>query len=136
MLKIGYHGVIRRNGDYEEGRGWDEVGAHARDGGYNKFSLGLCLVGGVSENPQKHVPGNPWNGSDAEDNFTQEQFLTMFSLIKSMWNKYGIIPVIGHRDIPGVSKACPSFSVNQKMKAMFPEEYPLLYPSGFPSRWE
>lgn len=133
---IGYHAVIRRNGIIEPGRDWDEIGAHARDGGFNRKALGVCLVGGVSENPLKHVPGNPWNGSDAEDNFTQEQYLSWFGFIKQVWEQYGRIPVIGHRDIPGVTKACPSFSVNLKMKAMFPEEYPQVYPEGFPSRWE
>ena len=136
FFKVGYHSVIRRSGVIEPGRDWDEIGAHAREGGYNRKSLGVCLVGGVSENPLKHVPGNPWNGSDAQDNFTREQYLSLFSFIKDVWNRYGYIPVIGHRDIPGVSKACPSFSVKSKMKAMFPHEYPLVYPKGFPSRWE
>lgn len=136
FLKIGYHGVIRRNGLLEPGRDWADVGAHAKEGGFNKKSLSVCLVGGVSENPLKHVPGNPWNGSDAEDNFTQEQFVTLFAFIKEAWEKYGIIPVIGHRDIPKVTKACPSFSLKEKMEAMFPDEFPIAYPDGFPSRWE
>ena len=136
MLREGYNFVIRRNGVLETGRGWDAIGAHARDGGHNRFSLGVCLIGGVSENPLKHVPGNPWNGSDAEDNFTHEQKLTLFAFIKETWRRYGRIPFIGHRDIPGVSKACPSFSVCDTMKAMFPEEFDEVYPKGFPSRWE
>lgn len=136
FFKIGYHAVIRRNGVIEPGRDWDDIGAHAREGGFNRKSLSVCLVGGVSENPLKHVPGNPWNGSDAEDNFTHEQRVALFAFIKEVWRKYGRIPVIGHRDIPGVTKACPSFSVNQQMLAMFPDEYAEVYPNGFPSRWE
>lgn len=136
FFKIGYHGVIKRDGTLEPGRNWDEVGAHAKDGGFNNFALGVCLVGGLSEKPLKHVPGNPWNGSDAEDNFTDAQFVTLFAFVKKVWEQYGRIPVIGHRDIPGVSKACPSFSVKEKMLEMFPNEFDEVYPNGFPSRWE
>ncbi len=137
FFKVGYGWVIRRSGKIEEGRGWDAVGAHAKDGGYNRKAPGICLVGGLSENPLKHVPGNPWNGSDAQDNFTDEQYLSLFELIKEGWEHFGEkLPVIGHRDIPGVTKACPSFSVRDRMLKMFPNEFSTIYPQGFPSRWE
>lgn len=137
FLKVGYGWVIRRDGTIEKGRGWDEIGAHAKEGGFNRISPGICLIGGVSERPLKYIPGNPWNGSDAEDNFTDDQFLSLFDLVKQGWNHFGKrLPVIGHRDIPGVQKACPSFSVKEKMLKMFPDEFNSIYPAGFPSRWE
>lgn len=137
FFRIGYAWVIKRDGTIEIGRGWDAIGSHAKEGGFNKKSPGICLIGGVSENPQKHIPGNPWNGSDAQDNFTHDQFVSLFGLTKSGWEHYNRkVPVIGHRDIPGVTKACPSFSVKQKMLAMFPDEFDTVYPNGFPSRWE
>ena len=40
---IGYHKIISRNGDIEDGRPEYWVGAHAR--GFNKISLGVCLIG-------------------------------------------------------------------------------------------
>src|SRR5690606_114532 len=43
--KIGYHFVIRRNGVIEKGRDISEVGAHVE--GYNKNSIGICMVGGI-----------------------------------------------------------------------------------------
>lgn len=136
FFRIGYQFVIRRNGVLEPGRDWDDIGAHAKEGGFNRISPSVCLVGGVSENPLKHVPGNPWNGSDSQDNFTPEQWVTYYAFIKEVWNRYGLIPNIGHRDVPRVDKACPSFSVKEKMEAMFPREFPKVYPNGFPSRWE
>lgn len=136
FLKVGYHYIIRRDGTIELGRPVDDVGAHAKTGGYNNWSVGICLVGGVSETPQKHVPGNPWNGSDAEDNFTAEQRTALFGLIKDLWLKYGTIPVIGHRDIPKETKACPSFSIEAFMKVAFKDEFDKVYPQGFPSRWK
>lgn len=137
FFSCGYAHVIRRDGTIELGRGWDAVGGHAKTNGFNRKSPGICLVGGVSEKPLKHIPGNPWNGSDAQDNFTDAQFQSMFELIKEGWERYGsMLPVIGHRDIPSVTKACPSFSVAEKMLEMFPDEYASVYPNGFPSRWE
>ena len=136
FFKIGYHAVIKRDGTIEYGRDWDEKGAHAVEGGFNHKSVGVCLVGGISENPQKHRPGYPWNGSDAEDNFTQEQRTALREVIGMVYAKYGRIPVIGHRDIPKVTKACPSFSVKKFMQASFPTGFDSIYPDGFPSRWE
>src|SRR5690625_2478479 len=85
FFEVGYHAVIRRDGTLELGRDWDDIGAHAREGGFNRTSIGVCLVGGVSEKPQAHVPGNPWNGSNAEDNFTKEQRLTLANTVKQIW---------------------------------------------------
>jgi len=40
---IGYHFVIKRDGEIEQGRAEDAIGAHTL--GQNKNSLGVCLVG-------------------------------------------------------------------------------------------
>ena len=45
---IGYHQVIRRDGEIEFGRHFDESGAHVK--GQNFRSVGVCLIGGVNEN--------------------------------------------------------------------------------------
>ena len=39
---VGYHYIIRRNGEVELGRSIRDTGSHAR--GYNHKSVGLCLV--------------------------------------------------------------------------------------------
>lgn len=46
-LGIGYHYVIHSDGSVFEGRPIDAVGAHAR--GYNKRSIGVCVVGNFEE---------------------------------------------------------------------------------------
>lgn len=96
---IGYHYVIRRNGVIEKGRPETRPGAHAR--GINHISLGICLVGGASEIDIK----------DAENNFTLKQMASLKELIEELETRYPDAPVIGHRDIPNVNKACPSFEV-------------------------
>jgi len=94
---IGYHAVVRRNGRIEEGRALDAVGAHAR--GYNQRSIGICYVGGLDERGFPH------------DSRTDEQKRALKSLIERLRRAYPHARILGHRDLPGVYKACPSFDV-------------------------
>ncbi len=93
---IGYHYVIRRNGTIEEGREEDKIGSHVHN--HNANSIGICMVGGVAA-----------DGKTAENNFTQEQFASLKQLVARLKTKYPKAVVQGHRDFPGVYKACPSF---------------------------
>lgn len=111
-LCIGYHYVIRRNGVVEEGRPVAAEGSHCKDGLRNRTNIGISLIGGVSEKPKAHVVGNPWNGSDAEANFTAEQMKSLTRLILKLKGDFPTITSVeGHRDVKGVTKACPSFNV-------------------------
>lgn len=93
---IGYHYVIRRDGKVERGRAENLIGSHVA--GYNATSVGVCLVGGVSQKDIK-----------PENNFTPEQFASLKTLLKMLCEKYKGAKVRGHRDFPKVQKACPSF---------------------------
>ncbi len=95
---IGYHYVIRRDGALEEGRPVAIQGAHTS--GHNAHSIGVCLVGGVTEDDVR-VP---------ENNFTVQQFATLATLLKALKQQYGITKISGHRDY--AAKACPSFDVH------------------------
>jgi len=95
---IGYHYVIRRDGTLEDGRPNTIPGAHAR--GYNLNSLGICLVGGAKMNSTK-----------AENNFTPEQFDMLAKLLVQLLELHPDAEILGHCDLPGVQKACPSFDV-------------------------
>lgn len=101
---IGYNYVIRRDGTLEGGRDLDkdgdyeeEIGAHAE--GFNKDSIGVCLIGGVNKN------------NKAEANFTFSQYACLINLLKDIFGRHGAVEVLGHKDLPGVSKDCPSFNV-------------------------
>ena len=96
---VGYHWIIRRDGTVEDGRPHDRPGAHAR--GVNHISLGICLVGGVAEN------GEP------ENNFTDDQWDALAGLVKGLKVAHPDAEVLGHRDLPNVNKACPSFDVRE-----------------------
>jgi N-acetyl-anhydromuramyl-L-alanine amidase AmpD len=105
---IGYHFVIRRDGTVEPGRPVSAVGAHAK--GFNATSIGICLVGGVNDI------------GFADANYTRAQYdaleRTLISLTRRghvLAEQLGVdlIPpgIVGHRDLPGVTKACPCFDV-------------------------
>ncbi|QIG49576.1 hypothetical protein G5V57_18770 [Nordella sp. HKS 07] len=92
---IGYHFVIRRNGDIEEGRPAGDIGSHVKN--QNAISVGLCLIGGVDT---RQRPRN---------NFTDEQWSALRRLLAELQSRYPHSLVIGHRDFPDVAKACPCF---------------------------
>lgn len=111
---VGYHYVIRRNGELETGRPEMAVGAHVR--GHNVNSIGICLAGGVDAS------------NTPENNFTAEQIVTLKRLLVQLKERYPLARVLGHRDLsPDKNgdgkitpnefiKACPSFDVGQWLK--------------------
>ena len=97
-LKIGYGGVILRDGAYEQGREDNEVQAHVK--GYNHTSFGLCLVGGAKEEDWK-LP---------EDNFTAEQWESLKKQLTRLVKLYPDARIVGHYDLDK-NKTCPNFDV-------------------------
>jgi N-acetylmuramoyl-L-alanine amidase len=95
---IGYHYVIRLDGTVEEGRDETIPGAHAR--GYNRTSIGICLIGGMDA-----------SNSHPKDTYTEAQYEALARLITDLKARYPDAEVLGHRDLPGVRKACPCFDV-------------------------
>lgn len=103
---IGYSKVIRRDGRVEDGRPLDQIGAHVE--GWNSVSVGICMVGGVSEKDVT-VP---------ENNFTPAQFEALKVLLLELQKKYPGARIQGHKDFPGVRKACPSYEVAPWLKSV------------------
>lgn len=108
FFQIGYHFVIRRNGVIEKGRDESIPGAHVR--GHNHESLGICLVGGVTQADVKV----------AENNFTPEQFESLRLKLIELKAKYPNAKILGHRDLElkdhAKLKDCPSFEVADWLK--------------------
>jgi len=104
-LDVGYHYIIRRNGQIEEGRPQDVVGSHVK--GHNHESLGICMAGGID------ASGKP------ENNFTPEQFASLsgllWSLTAGMDAPFPDATIVGHRELDS-GKACPSFDVQAWLK--------------------
>lgn len=111
---IGYHEVIRRDGRIEMGRDYSQIGAHAK--GFNHESLGIVMVGGVSED------------NKAESNYTPEQWRSLQITVKHKALLYPGVEFNGHRDLsPDVDgdgvigpkdwlKMCPCFDVDLFIK--------------------
>lgn len=95
----GYHAVILRNGRVENGRPVERAGAHAR--GFNEGSLAVVLYGGIDED------GIP------DFNYTVHQMESLKRWLDVAKNEYPHAVVEGHRDLPGVNKACPCFDVKE-----------------------
>lgn len=97
FARIGYHYYITRDGDVHTGRPLYQVGAHAS--GYNEHSIGVCYEGGLDEE------GN------CCDTRTPEQKESLLRLLQRLKTDYPAATLVGHRDLPGVRKACPCFDV-------------------------
>ena len=67
---VGYHFIITRSGELQTARPEEYQGAHAPQ--VNFRSLAVCLIGGTDNKQQ-------W-----ENNFTDEQFTTLKSLIEDL----------------------------------------------------
>lgn len=85
---IGYHKVISRSGQWQEGRPDYWSGAHVK--GHNHESIGICLIG--------------------RDEFTDMQFQTLQALVRMYKARYPGIQVVGHCDLDD-KKTCPNFDV-------------------------
>lgn len=94
---VGYHYVVRLDGSYQRGRQDLDEGAHCPQESMNRRSVAICYVGGLD------AKGNP------KDTRTEAQKRTIITLIRTLRGRYGNLPVMGHRDVKGVAKACPCF---------------------------
>lgn len=103
---VGYHWIVTRKGVIQRGRPENRVGAHVE--GFNAVSIGVCLVGGVSED----------DFTKPENNFTPQQFAALARLLSVLKKKYPNAVIQGHRDFPNVAKACPSFDVREWLKGV------------------
>ena len=92
---IGYHWVIDQEGNILKGRDEKYAGEHVKH--YNQHAIGVCYIGGKDD-----------KGKDA-DTHTPEQKAALWFLLKDLKESYPTAKILGHRDFPGVSKACPVF---------------------------
>lgn len=90
---VGYHYIIRRDGEIELGRMLSEQGAHCY--GHNEDSVGICLIG--------------------REDFEQCQFDSLKRLVGELERWFPNIEVYGHRDFTD-KKTCPNFDVHELLR--------------------
>ena len=100
----GYHWYITKDGTTYQTRHEQLVGAHAK--GYNQHSIGICYEGGLTPD------GEP------ADTRTPQQKVALKHLLKALRKRYPDAHILGHRDLPNVSKACPCFDAESEYQTL------------------
>ena len=90
-----YHYYVQRNGDVIPLLPESVQGVHAKH--YNHCSLGIVYEGGLDES------GSP------TDTRTEAQKHSLYELLKSLAKDYPDARILGHCELPNVSKSCPCF---------------------------
>ena len=91
-LGIGYHYVVRRNGEIELGRPEWLTGAHCQN--HNAHSIGVCYEGGLD------IRGQP------ADTRTEAQKASLRQLLEDLHRRYPRALIVGHHDL-NPQKSCP-----------------------------
>ena len=91
-LGIGYHYVVRRDGEIESGRPEWMIGAHCKN--HNAHSIGVCYEGGLD------IRGQP------ADTRTEAQKKALRWLLQQLRRSYPRAMIVGHHDL-NPQKSCP-----------------------------
>lgn len=110
---FGYHAVVYQDGKWEQLQPLPEL---RKDGGYidnstmangakgyNNDSLHIAYVGGIDPVSSLHT--------DTRTPFQRDTLRVLITKWKCLYN---ITEVVGHRDLPGVKKACPCFDARKE----------------------
>ncbi len=96
--QVSYHAVCELDGTIVVTLPDTVKGAHV--GKANTGNLGLCFIGGLAA-----------DGKTPKDTRTPAQKKAMAAWVREKRALYPRVKVLGHRDWPGVKKACPCFEV-------------------------
>ena len=102
----GYHLLVHLDGSYERLRPDEHRGQHCKQEDMNNRAVSICYVGGVD------------NNNKPCDTRTEAQKKTLLTLVRTMRARYPKARIIGHRDVKGVAKACPSFDAQSEYKGI------------------
>lgn len=103
----GYHYIIQRSGEIVQLQDEDKVANGVA--GHNQHAIHLSYIGGVDK------AGHP------ADNRTDAQKEAMMNKLIELSERYPQAKILGHRDFPGVHKACPSFDVRKWLSDYEPD---------------
>ena len=104
--QVGYTDLIHLDGTVErlvqnnedaEVDPWEVTNGAA---GYNSVSRHVVYAGGLAK-----------DGKTAKDTRTAAQLKAMTAYVREFHERFPQIKIVGHRDLPGVKKACPGFDV-------------------------
>lgn len=96
---IGYHYLVRLNGNVEVGRDVDIQGAHCSKNNGNVASIGVVYVG----------------GDGGKDTRNEKQKASLLKLLKDLKSLYPNAKIYGHHDFDQ-GKSCPNFDAKNEYK--------------------
>ncbi len=96
----GYHYVIPTDGSIEIGRPEEMVGAHCVN--HNKYSIGVCYIGGLAA-----------DGITPADTRTEAQKHALKSLLTDLQRRYPNALILGHCELDYRKPHCPGFKVRE-----------------------
>jgi N-acetylmuramoyl-L-alanine amidase len=96
-----YHHIVTLDGTDHVRLADDRIGAHVARA--NSGNIGICYVGGCDRQMRPR------------DTRTEAQKRSLRALVAAYRRLYPGLVVRGHRDWPGVRKACPSFDVSTQL---------------------
>lgn len=102
----GYHYVITADGVVHQLLDESKVSNGVK--GYNSVSVNIAYTGGVDLS--HHLA--------PIDNRTEAQKRSLVVLLKKLRKSYPNAVIQGHRDFPGVAKACPCFNAKTEYKGI------------------
>jgi N-acetylmuramoyl-L-alanine amidase len=97
---VGYHWVIKLDGEIQQGRLEKTIGAHCFRN--NRSSIGICYIGGMDKGMDNWI-----------DTRTDMQKDSLHKLIKDLKERYPLAKVYGHKDFTN-KKLCPSFDAKKE----------------------
>jgi len=109
-----YHYIIHRDGSCERGVPVNAVGGHTPRNGHNAYSIGICLVGGLSAASGED---NPETTVDA-GSITRQQYNTMHAIFDAFYRIWPGGQALGHSEIDPTQKD-PGFDVRDYVYAKF-----------------
>ncbi len=103
----GYHLLVHLDGRFERLRPDSHRGQHEPRENMNNRAVALCYVGGLDA-----------DGKSPKDTRTPAQKKRLLTLLRTLRARYPDARIIGHRDIKGVAKACPSFDARKEYESI------------------
>ncbi|PZR36507.1 N-acetylmuramoyl-L-alanine amidase [Caulobacter segnis] len=100
-----YHLIVTLDGEIHRRLPDTVKGAHVAKA--NSGNIGVCYVGGLAK-----------DGKTPKDTRTDLQRAALAQIVHDYRERVPNLIVRGHRDWPGVAKACPSFDVAPWLKSL------------------
>ena len=113
--KNAFHYIIRRDGSVERGVSIDKSGKHTD--GHDKYSIGICLVGGVLPTNEESV-ATGIEDRIGENTLTRSQHNTLYQIFRVFFSQYPGAQVLGYDDVDPTQQG-PGFRVRRYVENLF-----------------